>query len=79
MNSFIGLKLIKENTNHSEVDTVCNALIQIMDKILASPNDSSKRSIKLDSDEVATKLMPYSGGLESLFEIGFEEVKPSIT
>ena len=74
MNAFIGLKQIKENTNMFEVETVCQALIEIMDKIISNPNDSSIRSIKLDSVEVSTKLMPYSGGLESLFEIGFEEV-----
>ncbi len=78
MDSFIGLKLIKENKNQDEILTVCNVLIQIMDNILANPNDLSYRSIKLDSDEVSTKLMPYSGGLESLFEIGFEEVGPLI-
>lgn len=74
MSSFIGLERIKENSDPTEIQTVCQTLIKIIDNIIEDPNDSARRCIKLDSDEVSSKLMPYSGGLESLFEIGFEEV-----
>lgn len=61
MDGFIGLQRIKENKNQSEVREVCQALIKIIDDIITHPNDESKRRIKLDSYEVSTHLMPYSG------------------
>lgn len=73
MDSFVGLRRIKENSNRDEIQLICQTLIQIIDDIMMNPSDHSKRRIKLDSEQISTYLMPYSGGMETLFEIGFEE------
>ena len=78
MEKFIGLNRIKENTNKNEIIDVCQTLIQIFDGIITSPNDTSKRCIKLESEEVSMHLMPFTGGMETLFEIGFEENDDSL-
>ena len=70
MDKFIGLKRIKEN-NQVDLQTVCELLMKIIQQIIENPNDSSKRNVKLDSLE---DLMILSGGMETLFEIGFIEV-----
>ena len=94
MESFVGLRRIKENADLNERKLVCETLIKIIDQILGEPCDPAKRRVKLDSEEVSTNLLPYSGekplpfinlililikfyskgGMETLFEIGFEEV-----
>ncbi len=70
MDKFIGLKRIKEN-NEVDLQTVCGILMKIIDEILENPNDITKRNVKLDSLDI---LMTLSGGMETLFEIGFIEV-----
>ena len=70
MDKFIGLKRIKEN-NEVDLQTVCGLLMKIIDEILENPNDLTKRNVKLDSLDI---LMTLSGGMETLFEIGFIEV-----
>jgi len=70
MDKFIGLKRIKEN-NEVDLQTVCGILMKIIDEILENPNDITKRKVKLDSLDI---LMTLSGGMETLFEIGFIEV-----
>jgi len=71
MENFLGIRRIKENNDTKDLILICNALIEIIKKIIDNPNDESKRSIKLESLEV---LMSFSGGMETLFEIGFIEV-----
>ena len=61
MESFVGLRRIKENADSNERKLVCETLIQIFDRILGEPCDPAKRRVKLDSDEVSTNLLPYSG------------------
>jgi hypothetical protein len=63
MESFIGLKRIRDNENKAESKIVCQTLIKIIDNILSNPLDISKRRIKLDSDDVCLNLMPYAGYL----------------
>ena len=64
---------IKEN-KLDDLKIVCQTLIKILKEILDNPNDASKRKLYLDSDEISNKLMPFTGGLETLFEIGFQDV-----
>ena len=73
MSDLVGFNRIKENSKENII-IICETLISILEKIIAKPNDSHSRRISLQSDEVANKLMPYSGGLEVLFEMGYEEV-----
>ena len=71
MENFVGIKRIIENNEIKDVMVICNALIEIIKKIIDNPNDESNRNIKIESLEV---LMSLSGGMETLFEIGFIEV-----
>ena len=71
MEKFIGLKRIKENNDPKDIPVICDSLREIIKLIIDHPNDESKRCIQLDSLET---LMSYSGGMETLFEIGFIEV-----
>ena len=70
---FMSLKRINENSS-DKIKLICRTLSKILVAILKDPEQLAPRTLKLDSDEVAQNLMPYSGGLEILFEIGFEEV-----
>lgn len=69
----VGLKRILENSNDNIIK-VCTTLINILSKIISKPNETENRRIRLDSSDVIENLMPFSGGLEVLFEIGFQEV-----
>lgn len=70
----VGLNKLKQNGDKNEIRIVCQTLLKIISKILDKPNESSLRKISLDSDDVLYNLMPYEGALETLFEMGFEEV-----
>lgn len=70
MNKLIGLKRIKEN-DQKDILTICESLIEIIKTIIDNPSDLTKRKINLDKLEV---LMTLTGGMETLFEIGFIEV-----
>jgi hypothetical protein len=69
----VGLKRILENSN-DDIIKICTTLIKIFSSIVDKPNEAEHRRIRLDSSDVMENLMPYSGGLEVLFEIGFQEV-----
>lgn len=71
--NFVGLKRIKENSK-VEIVKICETLIKILDSIIQKPNAPEPRRIFLESPDIIDNLMPYSGGLETLFEIGFVEV-----
>jgi hypothetical protein len=73
MSKFIGIQRIKENSKEN-ILVVCKTLLKIIENILQNPDSIESRRIFLDSEDVLANLMPFSGGLESLFEIGFEEV-----
>jgi hypothetical protein len=73
MSKFIGVQRIKENSKEN-ILVVCKTLLKIIENILQNPDSIESRRIFLDSEDVLANLMPFSGGLESLFEIGFEEV-----
>jgi hypothetical protein len=73
MSSFIGIQRIKENSKEN-ILIICKTLLKIIENVLKSPDSVEARRIYLDSEDVLVNLMPFSGGLESLFEIGFEEV-----
>ncbi|RNA40801.1 Peptide-N(4)-(N-acetyl-beta-glucosaminyl)asparagine amidase [Brachionus plicatilis] len=72
MSDSIGLSRIKENSK-IEIQNVSKVLLDLLDNILKNPNESKFRKLKLESELIASKLMPFSGGLEILFEIGFQD------
>jgi hypothetical protein len=73
MSDLIGFNRIKDNSKE-DILKICKSLLAIIEKIIKNPYDEQNRRLKLESEEVSKKLMPYSGGLEVLFEMGFEEV-----
>ena len=73
MSGLVQLEKIKLNKKEN-INKICQTLIKIVKDIIESPQDLTKRRIRLESDEVINNLLPFSGGLETLFEIGFEEV-----
>lgn len=49
-------------------------LLRVASNILKDPNNPKFRSLSLGSNVVTTKLLPASGAIECLFEMGFQEV-----
>lgn len=72
MSDSIGLSRLKENSK-KEIQNLCKILLQLLNNILGYPDQSKYRKLFLHSELIAEKLMPFSGGLEILFEIGFQE------
>jgi hypothetical protein len=70
---FVSIKKIKENEVTVRTK-LCVTLKNIVQKILENPDDKDCRKISLLNSDVVDDLMPFDGGLESLFEIGFVEV-----
>jgi hypothetical protein len=73
LNDITSLNRILEN-NDIQQQIVYKTLITIIENILKNPAAQEYRRIHLLSNELVENLMPFSGGLEFLFEIGFEEV-----
>ena len=49
-------------------------LIKFANNVINNPTDQKYRKIRLGNPVVESKLLPVSGALECLFEMGFEEV-----
>lgn len=73
---FESLKLIDSNENDIKLQ-ICITLENILTKILLNPSSNEHRRVDLMSDEVINNLMPFEGGLHSLFELGFIENEDS--
>ena len=65
-------KKILENS-FEEQKLVVKGLQKILENVLNNPVDNEFRKIHLLSENVVENLMPFSGGLEFLFELGFVE------
>jgi hypothetical protein len=69
---FVSIGKIKANKTEDR-QKICETLKKVLSKIVANVDDS--RRISLLDANIVDNLMPYDGGLEALFEIGFIEVK----
>lgn len=69
LNSFT--KILENDSEQQEI--VYKALKEILENVLNNPTKFQFRKIHLLSENLVTNLMPFSGGLEFLFEIGFVE------
>ncbi len=69
----VGFDRIKENTKEEKI-IICEILVKILTKIIDKPQDVEPRRLLLESPDVSENLMPFNGGLEVLFEMGFVEV-----
>ena len=70
MSGLVQLEKIKLNKKEN-INKICQTLLKIVKDIIESPQDLTKRRIRLESDEVINNLLPFSGGLETLFELFF--------
>lgn len=66
------LELLKENEDEIR-NGAENALLTICQNILSHPNDKQYRKVLLDDPVVIQKLLPVTGAMECLFDIGFVE------
>ncbi|XP_034181028.2 N-glycanase Pngl [Osmia lignaria lignaria] len=66
------LELLKENEDQIRNDAE-GALLTICQNILSHPNDKQYRKVLLDDPLVIQKLLPATGAMECLFDIGFVE------
>lgn len=57
---------------------VVNVLLKLVDEIVNHPYQPKFRQIYLNSDVVQNKLLPFAGGMEFLFEIGFVDAGNSL-
>ena len=66
-------QLLSENSKDSFLEA-SEILIKFASNILKNPNDPKYRKIRVGNPVVQTKLLPVTGALECLFEMGFLEV-----
>ncbi|XP_063041866.1 peptide-N(4)-(N-acetyl-beta-glucosaminyl)asparagine amidase [Engraulis encrasicolus] len=67
-----GVSALCENTNEVFLD-VSKILLTYADNILRNPNEDKYKSIRIGNPTFSTKILPVSGAVECLFEMGFEE------
>jgi len=66
-------QLVNENSSQDFL-TASEILLKFANNILKSPNEPKYRKIRLGNPTVESKLLPVSGAMECLFEMGFTEV-----
>ena len=66
-------KLVNENSVNDFLKA-SDILVKFANNVLKNPTDQKYRKIRLGNAVVESKLLPVSGALECLFEMGFEEV-----
>lgn len=72
------LRYYVDMLNENEISIRNNAgciLSKLCEKILHFPDEKTYRIIYLNDPDVIEKLLPASGAMECLFEIGFIEVQ----
>ncbi len=52
-----------------------DVLLRVANNVLQNPENPKYRTLRIANAIVSTKLLPVSGGMECLFEMGFEEVR----
>lgn len=66
-------QLFKENSKDDFL-AASEILLRLADNVIENPNEAKYRRIRVGNPLVQTKLLPYVGGLECLFDMGFLEV-----
>ena len=67
------VKLLFDNPA-DEALSAADVLLKIANNILNNPDNQKYRTLKVANTIVSSKLLPVSGAMECLFEMGFEEV-----
>ena len=60
--------------NPSNILELCRLLLRISGNILQHPKDEKYRQLRISNKIVMEKLLPASGGIQCIFEMGFVEV-----
>ena len=66
-------QLVEDNPQELFLEAA-RLLLKFADNVINNPNDPKYRKIRLGNPMVENKLLPVSGALECLFEMGFIEV-----
>ena len=67
--------LLQLKRNASEIfDAAVDILLTFANNIIKYPSESKYRRIRVGNEAVTEKLLPASGAIDCLFEMGFEEV-----
>lgn len=67
------LNLLDENDTRIR-ENALRILLKICDNIIKHPEVAKYRRIQVANATISEKLLPASGGIECLFELGFIEV-----
>ena len=65
--------LFREN-DKATFRSACEVLLRLANNVLDKPNEQKYRRIRIANPLLESKLLPVTGGMECLFEMGFEEV-----
>ncbi|XP_046403420.1 peptide-N(4)-(N-acetyl-beta-glucosaminyl)asparagine amidase [Ischnura elegans] len=63
---------LEENPSTTYLE-ITSLIIKILDDIIKYPYNNFHRHIRLDDDEISSKLLAGIGAMECLFELGFQE------
>ena len=66
-------QLVEDNPQELFLEAA-RILLKFADNVINNPNEPKYRKIRLGNPMVENKLLPVSGALECLFEMGFIEV-----
>ena len=53
----------------------CEILVKLLSNVIRDPNNMKYRSIRLSNPKIESKLLAANGAFETLFSVGFEEVR----
>lgn len=69
-------QLVNDNSKNDFTEAA-GILLKFANNIINNPTEEKYKKIRLSNPTVENKLLPVSGALECLFEMGFEEVGPN--
>ena len=72
MEEITSVKLLFEENPADEALSAADVLLKIANNILNNPDNQKYRTLKVENAVVSSKLLPVSGAMECLFEMGFE-------
>ena len=71
------VELLRENTEEVKKEAG-DILVKLLSNIVAEPNNTKYRQVKLANKKIEEKLLPASGAFEILFSVGFEEAEDKL-
>ena len=75
--NFDSLNILFDNES-VVLNEVSEILLKFANNILNNPNDKKYRRIRVGNKIISNRLLPVSGAVEFLFDMGFEEVNSPI-